>query len=105
MPNKKSPVFSKAYVVTVDMGYGHQRAVHPLKAIAANPPQWKNGGIITANTYPGIPRSDRAKWEGGRSIYENISRMKRLPIVGDWIFGMMDYLQRIEPFYPRRDLS
>ncbi len=101
--NKK---FEKAYIVTVDMGYGHQRAVYPLKDIAASPVGWgEKGMIITANNYAGIPRSDRAKWEGGRKIYEKISRMKRLPLVGDYIFGVMDYLQRIEPFYPNRDLS
>ncbi len=103
----EKPNTNKAYIVTVDMGYGHQRAVHPLFHIAATPPDWDggNGTIITANTYPGIPKSDRRRWEGGRSFYEKISRMKHLPVVGDWIFAFMDYLQRIEPFYPYRDLS
>ncbi len=97
----------KAYVVTVDMGYGHQRAVYPLQHIAAPLPDTEFGtnNIITANTYPGIPQHDRARWEGGRSLYETISRMKKIPVVGAWIFGMMDYIQRIEPFYPKRDLS
>lgn len=88
----------KAYVVAVDMGYGHQRAAYPLLDIA-------EGGIINANKYAGIPSSDRRKWEGGRKFYETISRLKFLPIVGEAIFGLMDYLQRIEPFYPARDLS
>jgi hypothetical protein len=104
----KKSAEKKAYVVTVDMGYGHQRAVDPLADIAASPeglPQAMDSGIITANTYPGIPQSDRNIWEGGRSLYETISRMKKLPFIGDLIFGMMDHLQRIEPFYPRRDLS
>ncbi len=98
----------KAYIVTVDMGYGHQRAVYPLHDIAAAPEGLAHhidGAIITANTYPGIPKRDRTLWEGGRSIYETISRMKKLPMIGEYIFGIMDYLQRIEPFYPRRDLS
>ncbi|HAT03810.1 MAG TPA: hypothetical protein DCS29_03515 [Candidatus Magasanikbacteria bacterium] len=97
----------KAYIVTVDMGYGHQRAVYPLHDIAADVEGLSmNGyGIINANKYGGIPKSDQRRWEGGRSIYETISRMKHLPIVGNWIFGIMDYVQRIEPFYPARDLS
>ena len=97
----------EAYVVTVDMGYGHQRAVYPLKDIAACPAGLTLGetNIITANNYPGIPRADRRRWEGGRSLYETISRLKKLPLVGEKIFGVMDYLQRIEPFYPKRDLS
>lgn len=104
---KKQKTFKQAYVVTVDMGYGHQRAVYPLKDIAACPSgiELEDTNIITANTYPGIPKIDRNRWEGGRSIYEMVSRMKKLPIIGKWIFGILDYLQRIEPFYPRRDLS
>ena len=107
MPTKKTSLPKKAYIVTVDMGYGHQRAVHPLRDIAVSPVGWNGGAgsIITANRYPGIPKSDMRRWEGGRSIYEKISRMKRLPIIGEHIFGLMDYLQRIEPFYPKKDLS
>lgn len=98
---------SQAYVVTVDMGYGHQRAVYPLTHLAAKPPgmKTKETNIITANAYEGISRLDKARWEGGRSIYETISRMKKLPLIGKRIFGVMDHLQRIEPFYPKRDLS
>ncbi|MEK7644214.1 MAG: hypothetical protein AAB390_02845 [Patescibacteria group bacterium] len=88
----------KAYVVTVDMGYGHQRAAHPLRHLA-------EGGIINANNYPGIPLRDKKKWEGGRKLYESISRLKYLPIVGDYLFRAMDYFQKIDPFYPKRDLS
>ena len=104
---KKFKEHKKAYVVTVDMGYGHQRAVYPLKDITACPTgcMCRKEHIITANKYAGIPRSDKRKWEGSRKIYEKISRMKRLPIIGDWIFDAMDRFQRIEPFYPKRDLS
>ena len=98
--------FKKAYVVAVDMGYGHQRAAYPLKDFATAPESMGGDGvIINANKYAGIPKSDQRKWEGGRKIYEKISRMKHLPIIGNWIFSILDYLQRIEPFYPQRDLS
>ena len=99
---------NKAYVVTVDMGYGHQRAAYPLHDIAVRPPSIPKDGetpIISANTYPGIPAKDKRRWEGGRKLYETISRMKKLPLIGAPIFGVMDRLQRIEPFYPKRDLS
>lgn len=88
----------KAYVVTVDMGYGHQRAVYPLRHMA-------EGGIINANNYAGIPPKDRSRWESGRALYETISRLKFLPLVGDYLFRSLDYFQRIETFYPKRDLS
>ena len=97
---------AKAYVLTVDMGYGHQRAVYPLTDMAISPPSIASADpLITANTYPGIPERDRRWWSGGRTLYETISRLKNIPIIGDVAFGLMDYMQRIEPFYPRRDLS
>jgi len=96
----------KAYVITVDMGYGHQRATYPLQDIAACPVEWNDKGqIIVANNYAGIPKKDLNKWEGSRKLYERISRLKHIPFIGRIAFGAMNYLQRIEPFYPERDLS
>jgi len=97
----------QAYVVAVDMGYGHQRAAYPLKDIAACPlgcPVDDNN-IINANNYSGIPHGDQAMWKNSRKIYETISRMKKIPLIGQKIFDVMDYFQRIPEFYPRRDLS
>ncbi len=106
MPVKKTTTYTQAYIVTVDMGYGHQRAVYPLKDIAATPVGWKKGTtLISANNYDGIPKSDRQKWEGSRKLYETISRLKKVPLIGQAIFDIMDYFQSIDPFYPRRDLS
>ncbi len=104
MPVKK---YKNAYVVTVDMGYGHQRAAYPLKDIARCMTSGKCGEdfIINANTYKGIPAGDAGKWKSSRSVYEFISRLKKLPLIGDPIFNAMDYFQRIQPFYPKRDLS
>ncbi len=93
---KKLP--NKAWVVTVDMGYGHQRAAYPLKSIA-------QGGIITANNYRGIPNKDRRIWEGSRAFYEFISRFKRIPLIGEVAFDIYDKFQSIPDFYPKRDLS
>jgi len=88
----------KAWVITVDMGYGHQRAAYPLKTIAY-------GGIINANIYKGIPKKDKEIWKNQRSFYEAVSRFKRVPLVGDATFKFFDYLQSIPKFYPKRDLS
>lgn len=87
-----------AYVISVNMGYGHERAAYGLRDLAA-------GGIITANAYPGIPEKDKKLWTDSRRIYETISRLKPLPVIGDAAFEVMDRIQRIDPFYPRRDLS
>ncbi len=95
MPKKK---MNKAWVVTVDMGYGHQRASYPLKRMA-------EGGIITANTYPGIPESDKSLWVNSKAFYEFISRFKRVPLIGQKAFDLYDKFQAIPNFYPKRDLS
>ncbi|MFA6427040.1 MAG: hypothetical protein WCW16_01140 [Candidatus Magasanikbacteria bacterium] len=99
--------FKNAYVVTVDMGYGHQRAAYPLHDIAASIEgvSTNGSGVINANKYGGIPAKDQRMWEGGRKLYETVSRMKHIPLIGTAAFGIMDYVQRIEPFYPARDLS
>lgn len=88
----------KMYVVAVDMGYGHQRAAYPFIASSQS-------GVINANHYAGISRSEEHSWEGGRFWYELISRFKNIPLLGTTSFKIMDHFQKIQPFYPRRDLS
>jgi len=90
--------FDKAWVVAINMGYGHERAAFALKDLAY-------GDIIVANDYPGIPHHDRDLWKQSRGLYEFFSRLQPLPLVGQSLFGLMDYFQKIPPFYPRRDLS
>ena len=87
-----------AYVVSVNMGYGHERASYGLKELA-------NGGVITANDYPGIPHRDKKLWGSSRKGYEFVSRLKPIPFIGDMAFSIMDKIQEIPSFYPRRDLS
>lgn len=87
-----------AYVVSVNMGYGHDRAAWALKELAS-------GGIIEANDYSGIPKKDRKIWLQSRKGYEAVSRLKPVPVLGDIAFSIMDKIQEIPEFYPRRDLS
>ncbi|OGZ92285.1 MAG: hypothetical protein A2549_00610 [Candidatus Staskawiczbacteria bacterium RIFOXYD2_FULL_37_10] len=89
----------RAWVVAVDMGYGHQRTAYPLEDIAfANK-------IINANSYEGIPKKDRSFWQSTRYLYEFISRFKRVPVLGDSLFYFLDRFQKILTYYPKRDLS
>lgn len=94
-PRYHSP---KAWVVAVDMGYGHERAAYGLRELAY-------GQVLIANKYPGIPRAEREHWTKLRQFYERVSRFKAVPVVGNLVFEAMDRFQEIEPFYPRRDLS
>jgi hypothetical protein len=97
----------KAYIIAVDMGYGHQRAAFPFLDTAVAPEEWKINTpyIITANDYPGIPKRDMRMWRRGRGVYEGISRFRELPFLGERLFATMNHFERIEPFYPKRDLS
>jgi hypothetical protein len=88
----------KAWVIDVDMGYGHSRAAHALRDLSG-------GEVISANTYRGIPESDRKAWSQSRQVYESISRLKPVPIIGPMLFEALDRWQEIPRFYPRRDLS
>ena len=89
----------KICLISVNMGYGHQRTAYPLKSLATE------GKIINANDYPGIPKKDRETWETARRFYEFISKFKRVPLVGEFGFFIFDQFQRIISFYPKRDLS
>ncbi len=90
----------QAWIVSVNMGYGHQRTAYPLKSFAYN------DKVLNANDYDGIPARDRQIWEGSRRFYEGISKFKRTPVIGDAAFALYDKLfQKIFDFYPRRDLS
>jgi len=86
------------YLVSVDMGYGHQRAAYPFLNDA-------KGGIITANNYKGASDEEIKIWRNDRIGYELVSKFKKIPVIGTTIFSIMDYFQKIEPFYPKRDLS
>jgi len=101
MANKKAcpESIERAWVVTVNMGYGHQRTVYPIKDLAFK------GKVINANDYKGIPKKDKRIWESTRMFYEFISRSKRIPLVGENIFSLYDKFQKIPGFYPKRDLS
>jgi hypothetical protein len=99
MPEIKETIKkTKAWILTVDMGYGHQRAVHPLRHLA-------HKGIINANTYRGLPATDRHIWKSSRESYEFMARFKRVPVIGSTAWKIFDAFQRIASFYPKRDLS
>jgi len=88
-----------AWIISVSMGYGHQRTAFPLKFLA---PEKK---VIPANSYQGIPNKDRQIWKRARGFYESVSRLKRIPFLGEGIFYIFDQFQKILSFYPKRDLS
>lgn len=97
MPKKSTD--KKFRLITVNMGYGHQRTAYSLKEFA-----FKNE-MLNANDYDDMPEKDRKIWESSQKFYEFISRFKRVPLAGDLAFKAFDEFQKILDFYPRRDLS
>ncbi|MEM5946952.1 hypothetical protein WKV44_00170 [Spirochaetia bacterium 38H-sp] len=93
--NKVSP---EAWVVTVDMGLGHQRATAPFYGIARD-------GIISVGSHSSSDEAEKALWEKMLGAYEFLSRVRAVPLVGKPLFSILDSLQNIPPLYPLRDLS
>jgi hypothetical protein len=89
----------QAWVVAVDMGYGHQRAAYPLRHLSPT------GKVIIANNYQGIPQKDYRIWHESERFYGFVSRLINFPLIGKYLFDLYDKLQSIKDFYPRRDLS
>ena len=86
---------SKAHVIAVDMGYGHWRAALPFADLTGGE------GILAADNYSGIPSYDKHLWEQSRVFYEFVSRFKKFPVLGNFVFALFDKFQSIEEFYPK----
>lgn len=85
-------------LVAADMGYGHQRPAQALSHLS-------NCEVIIINDYKGILEWEKKYWENSLRSYEKISRLKKIPILGQLVFSIMDAFQKIEALYPYRDLS
>jgi len=87
-----------AWVISADMGYGHQRAVFPLRDISEE-------GLITVGKNDGSDAKEQKLWKRLLNAYESISRARGIPLIGKPIFAMFDALTHIPEFYPIRNLS
>ena len=87
-----------AWVVAVDMGLGHQRAVFPLKEIAEE-------SIINMQDPDYLSPKEGAVWTRTRTMYESASRAGRWPVIGPVIKAIMAKIMAIPAFYPKKDLS
>ena len=87
----------RAWVVSAEMGYGHERAAHALADLAEE--------ILVAGSSANTDPDEARFWHRLRWSYEVLSRTRNLPLLGLALFGAVDALLRIPPFYPLRDLS
>lgn len=88
----------KAWIIAADMGLGHQRAAYPLKELGGNL-------VLTAGAIQYSTPKENKLWVRMRRAYEGISRMNHIPVIGGFLFGLLDKLEEITPYYPFRDLS
>lgn len=88
----------KAWVISATMGYGHQRAVYPLRELAEEK-------IITVGVGEAASKGEEKLWKRVLGAYEFMSRAKGIPIIGKPIFSLLDTLLHIPSYYPMRDLS
>jgi len=93
------PAKALAWVVSADMGLGHQRATYPLRGIT------HDGSIINMQDPDYTSKKERRVWKRTRSIYESVSRAGKIPLFGKFMLKVMDKIQAIPSFYPKRDLS
>jgi hypothetical protein len=61
--------------------------------------------VVNANNYEGIIAKDERIWRITKSGYEFISRFRRIPLIGLFLFLFFDSFQKIVGYYPKRDLS
>jgi hypothetical protein len=89
----------KFWLVSADMGYGHQRAIYPLKTLSAY------GEILNANVSPYSTPKEQRLWNELHGIYEFMSRAGSFLLIGGTISKMLDSLLYIPKFYPIKDRS
>jgi len=85
------------WLVSADMGYGHQRAIYPLKLLA------RDNTIINANTSPNASSREKRQWKTMLQTYEFMSRAGKLPLIGNTITRFLDSLLYIPKYYPKKE--
>ena len=89
---------NKVWLVSAKMGYGHLRAAYPLSELA-------NEDILSVGDDENTPEHERRLWKRVLRIYEFLSRAKGIPVIGRFLYSILDFFLKIPSFYPRRDLS
>lgn len=89
---------NKAWVISANMGLGHQRATYPLRDIAYD-------GIHLFGENQMSHSTERRLWKVFQNSYEALSRTRQIPIIGPSLFSLLEKLQNISPYYPLRDQS
>ena len=87
-----------AIVVAVEMGMGHLRAAHPLRHFGLD-------GVLTYGSKSSTPKNEYGIWRKIRASYYFFSRAGKIPVLGNFLSLALEWMERIAPYYPRRDRS
>jgi hypothetical protein len=80
------------------MGYGHLRAAIPLAEKLGVP-------MLHADRAPLADEEEQRTWARTRRVYEGISRLSQVPLVGTPLRLLLDTVTAIPHLYPYRDMS
>lgn len=89
---------NEAWIISANMGLGHQRATYPLRDIAFE-------GIQLFGEEEMSNKKEKRQWKIFHNSYESLSRTRQIPLIGPSLFYILEKLQNISPYYPRRDQS
>lgn len=88
----------RVWLVGADMGYGHLRAIHPLRNLSHN-------GVVVLGANDGTSGFEEQLWKRLLGVYSAFSRARGVPLIGKSLFGILDRFLRIPSRYPMRNLS
>ncbi len=95
---KRKDADLQAWVISVRMGLGHQRASYALEYLSPE-------GVLNCGEPETSDDEEMKLWNQLTKTYETISRLKNVPIIGKTMWNIMNRFLYIPPFYPLRDLS
>jgi hypothetical protein len=87
-----------ANVIAVEMGMGHLRAAYPLRHLGVD-------GVLMYGSKTSAPKREYEIWRKILGSYYFFSRAGKIPLIGNFLVRFLEWMERIEPYYPRRDCS
>ncbi len=89
---------NEAWIISANMGLGHQRATYPLRDMAYD-------GIQLFGENEMSQKNEVRLWKLFQYSYEFLSKTRNIPFIGPSLFNVLEKLQNISPYYPYRDQS
>lgn len=88
----------KPAVVALEMGYGHMRPAWALADALGT-------DVMLVDEPPLADEEEKRLWGRTREVYESVSRVSQIPVVGAPLRRLLDDVTRIPPLFPHRDQS